>query len=96
MNAKSKADFINSVAQGKVIPCPECGASNDANGTGYCTNCGAKLTVPQEENKSASAFDRFSNAAETDVPVYVEPNNVFAEGLPEWDIVPPQIMVRRR
>lgn len=26
---------------------------------------------------------------------YVEPVSVFAQGLPEWDLVPPQIMVRR-
>lgn len=27
---------------------------------------------------------------------YVEPNTVFASGLPEWSIEPPQVMVRRR
>ena len=27
---------------------------------------------------------------------YIEPASVFADGLPPWDIVPPQVMVRRR
>lgn len=27
---------------------------------------------------------------------YVEPNNVFAQGLPDWSIEPPQVVVRRR
>ncbi len=28
--------------------------------------------------------------------VYEEPKSVFAEGLPSWDIVPPQMVVRRK
>ena len=27
---------------------------------------------------------------------YKEPVSVFAQGLPSWDVVPPQIMVRRK
>ena len=30
------------------------------------------------------------------VKKYVEPSAAFAEGLPEWSIEPPQVVVRRR
>ena len=33
------------------------------------------------------------NFAEPEVEEYKEPVSVFAQGLPSWDVVPPQIMV---
>lgn len=46
---------------------------------------------------SAPAFATVASApAAAKAPKYVEPTSVFADGLPEWDIVPPQVMVRRR
>ena len=36
------------------------------------------------------------NFAEPEVEEYKEPVSVFAQGLPSWDVVPPQIMVRRK
>lgn len=35
-------------------------------------------------------------AAARPVPQAEEPESVFAEGLPDWDVVPPQVMVRRK
>ena len=32
----------------------------------------------------------------TEEDVTEEPMSVFAEGLPSWDIVPPQLLVRRK
>ena len=93
MNAKSKADFINAVAAGTVIPCPKCGTSNVSD-VKFCTACGAELNVPQEKQNSTPAFAPVKEpivTAET-----VESNDVFAQGLPEWSIEPPQVMVRRR
>lgn len=91
MDAKSKANFINSVAAGTNIPCPKCGASNKAD-IKFCISCGEEIVVPQSTNAPA-----FAPAQETPEKVtkYVEPRSAFAEGLPAWSIEPPQVMVRR-
>lgn len=95
MDAKSKADFINSVATGNSIPCPKCGTTNGG-ASKFCIVCGAELSTSQTSRTNAPAFGQVK---EQEVPVkvskYVEPNNVFAEGLPEWNIEPPHVMVRR-
>lgn len=95
MDAKSKANFINSVASGATISCPKCGAANNSDSR-FCISCGTEINIPQITQKDAPAF---ANVKETEQPIqiskYVEPKNVFAEGLPEWSIEPPQIMVRR-
>lgn len=161
MNAKSKADFINSVAAGSTIPCPQCGMVNESDSK-FCVSCGTKLSPPQkpqvhepafeqvkeedpyksafgqvkEEETYQSAFEQvkeedqykpafgqvkeekpykpaFEQAKEKEsyapsseevkeremfaqVSQYVERSNALAEGLPEWTIEPPQVMVRRR
>ena len=123
MDAKSKANFINSVAAGESIPCPKCGNSNTADSK-FCVFCGEKFVSSDKEGVSAPAFGSvnetepakesapaFGAVAETEAPAneaipvqaqpakverYVEPSNVFAQGLPEWNIEPPQVMVRRR
>lgn len=96
MDAKSKANFINSVAAGQEIVCPKCGTKNKAD-CKYCASCGTEIAVAIEQSK-APAFAPASGDALVDKSThkYVEPNNVFAQGLPAWDIVPPQVMVRRR
>lgn len=91
MDAKSKANFINAVAAGETVPCPKCSASNKPDSK-FCISCGADMSAT---TNSAPAF---ATVAEEAVPVaekYVEPVSVFAEGLPSWDVVPPQVMVRR-
>ena len=172
MDAKSKAEFINSVASGQEIVCGNCGTRASGRGS-FCSACGAQLnkvtpeaSAPEnnapafapvsEEPASEAAFSpvlvseepvseaafspvlvseepvsevpfspvlvseepasevpfnpvTVSEAPASEEPVgaarsgkkvpesrYVEPNNVFAQGLPDWDIVPPQVMVRRR
>lgn len=94
MDAKSKANFINSVASGTTVPCPKCGAGNKPSSM-YCTSCGAEINAPQETQSNTPAFAPAQEAPAKAVK-YVEPNNVFAKGLPEWSIEPPQVMVRRR
>ena len=54
MDAKSKANFINSVAAGTNIPCPKCGASNKADSK-FCISCGEEIVVPQANNAPAFA-----------------------------------------
>ena len=93
MDAKSRANFINSVASGANIPCPKCGTSNKSDSK-FCISCGAEIAVPQEAQNNAPAFEP-ANEAPAKVVKYVEPSNVFAQGLPNWSIEPPQVMVRR-
>ncbi len=156
MDATTKANFINSVASGNEIPCPNCGANNKA-GSKFCITCGTPLAVepvkeeapafapvqeeapakeeapaftpvqeeaPAKEEAPAFAPVQEEAPAKEEAPAfapvqeqpkvkeappekkevkkaapkssYKEPESVFAQGLPEWDIVPPQIMVRRR
>jgi predicted RNA-binding Zn-ribbon protein involved in translation (DUF1610 family) len=107
MDAKSRADFINSVASGASIPCPGCGTNNKPDSK-YCISCGAELVRPQEVKKeepkennetketqnSTPAFESVQEAPAKKIK-YIEPGNAFAQGLPDWSIEPPQIMVRR-
>lgn len=96
MDAKSRADFINSVASGTNVPCPECGTSNKSDSK-FCISCGAEITVHKEVKNNTPAFEpakELDTSAKT--AKYTEPNNVFAQGLPSWSIEPPQVVVRRR
>ena len=170
MDAKSKANFINSVAGGQGIPCPNCNTLNEADSR-VCIACGTPLSPKKPENvvpfataepvqeptpTSAAASSQeptptpavapsqekepvpaaepsqqpfptaepsqqqpFAAAEPSRPPVrprpvqsrtkqaeqpksaaptekYVEPESVFAEGLPSWDIEPPQVVVRRK
>lgn len=156
MDAKSRANFINSVAAGQKIPCPNCNAANEPDAR-FCVICGAKLTrenrpaapafgtapaapgpqqMPVENPAVKPAVNPAANpaanpavrpaanpAANPDVrpaanpavnpavkptakpavnpvrpPVEEIPEEraVFANGLPDWDILPPQVLVRRR
>ena len=95
MDAKSRADFINSVASGTNVPCPKCGTNNESDSK-FCISCGAEITVSQEGQNSTSAFDAVKEVVPDKTVKYVEPNNVFAQGLPDWSIEPPQVMVRSR
>lgn len=188
MDAKSKANFINSVAGGQGIPCPACNSLNKLDAR-FCFTCGTKLTVPDqvspdpvnaegvscpacnERNEAGAVFCAFcgtkfaakedtkqeqaaepaegevqkgAETAEESRPAAASPAftpvkrpkaagqpvqaktgesparpvsapvkpafqavvqtvtdepeeaSTFAQGLPSWDIVPPQIMVRRK
>lgn len=58
------------------------------------------VSEPQKENsksKSSSAFASFSFLPVEDVSQEgPEPELVFAQGLPSWDLVPPQVVIRQR
>ncbi len=96
MDAKSKADFINKVAGGEVISCSACGAANKP-GNKFCSSCGKALGGLQNEVTKPSAFGQTPESnSNTAINKYVEPKNVFAQGLPDWNIEPPQVVVRRK
>lgn len=99
MDAKSRANFINSVADGKVRVCQKCQLPNEPNSI-FCASCGQKL---QEETKKqdASPFATVEATKKEKILIetqksYSESDSVFAKGLPEWSIEPPQIMIRRK
>lgn len=96
MDAKSKANFINSVASGEGVPCPKCSAMNKADSS-FCIACGAELAKPETSAQiSAPAFSQVNETKTEQVKsTYVEPESIFAQGLPSWSIEPPQVMVRR-
>ncbi len=99
MDSKSKANFINSVADGKVIPCTVCGTENDSNDKN-CTVCGSKLIskIDLSKKDEKTAFNKIDNDA-SEVNKDKEQNfekSILADGLPSWDIMPPQVVVRRR
>ena len=101
MAAKIKADFINSVANGSKIPCPECGSGNKPEAR-FCTTCGADISksaaTPEvlKENTDKKKENKPVEIQQNTVGENTEPISVFAEGLPEWSLEPPQIMIRRR
>lgn len=169
MDARSKVQFINSVAKGQNICCPQCKAINDPDskfcfscgfslmqapvqamkaqrvccpqcravndaGSKFCFSCGAfieQAVVRREESPALKENNPFSPSAKEKAPhdrtaakaenvqkaeakikaenvpkkqyipvpvteVDEEPESVFAEGLPSWNVEPPVIMVRRK
>lgn len=79
MDAKSKANFINSVASGQKIPCPNCNSLNRSDSS-FCTFCGTKLEgIPIEaarEKPNTSTAYAQSNSEE--IAVTTEPKNEIA------------------
>lgn len=108
MDAKMRANFINSVAGGKKVTCPSCNTLNDADSK-FCMTCGTKLESFGSMNDNGVANDGIKNdqneksekrpafkVAEPAIEESEEPQSAFAQGLPSWDVLPPQIMVRRK
>ena len=63
MDAKSKAEFINSVVSEQSIICMSCGEMND-NDALFCGVCGKKMIEMQREHNSAPAFDSVNEVVE--------------------------------
>ena len=134
MDARSKASFINAVADGQLLVCPNCQFGNPLDSR-FCIKCGHQLkenkpvdTAPAfasveetpavsqspaftsvEETPAVSQSPAFASVEETpavsqspafaSVPVVQEeeePKSAFAQGLPEWSLEPPMMVVRRK
>lgn len=112
MDAKQRAQFINaqggpSTGSGAAVKiCPKCHAEVKGK---FCTKCGTKYEAPAAEPvKPAEAVkpaaEPVKPAAEPfkpAKPVKPEPEipeeeSALAKGLPEWNIEPPQVVVRRK
>lgn len=100
VDVKSKANFINSVAAGRTVPCPQCGTANESTSK-FCYACGFKLPVTALNVKTEEpVFKSVEEKPQQEQKIIIdtevdEPVPVYAEGLPDWDIVPPQVVVRR-
>lgn len=95
MDAKRKAAFINSIASYDTVPCPKCGKDNKSSRK-LCFSCGADLSLPPESATNDSEVEQTKKSVDASRPVkYIEPSNAFAQGLPEWSIEPPEVLVRR-
>lgn len=116
MDAKARANFINSVASGESFPCPKCNTLNDPDSL-FCASCGAPLqqgsAAEEKQEDIPLPFAPIQNAQSNPVsdsepavpvlksaPLSVEepsgPESAFAEGLPAWDLVPPEMVIRRK
>lgn len=134
MDARSKASFINAVADGQLLVCPNCQFGNPLDSR-FCIKCGHQLkenkpvdTTPAftsvEETPAVSQSPAFASVEETPAvsqspaftsveeksskvkaPAFVsvpvaqeeeEPKSAFAQGLPEWNLEPPMMVVRRK
>ena len=134
MDARSKASFVNAVADGQLLVCPNCQFGNPLDSR-FCIKCGHQLkenkpvdTAPAfasveetpavsqapafasvEETPAVSQSPAFASVEETpavsqspafaSVPVVQEeeePKSAFAQGLPEWSLEPPMMVVRRK
>ena len=149
MDARSKASFINAVADGQLLVCPNCQFGNPLDSR-FCIKCGHQLkenkpvdTAPAfasveetpavsqspaftsvEETPAVSQSPAFASVEETPAvsqspafasveeksskikaPAFVsvpivqeeeEPKSAFAQGLPEWSLEPPMMVVRRK
>lgn len=67
MDAKSKANFINSVASGQKISCPNCNTLNDADSL-FCLSCGTKLKSDDNVNDEEGVAISADNASEIHCP----------------------------
>lgn len=94
MDPRSKAKFINSVTSAHIEP-----SGNDAPAFQTITD---DLSNPEEheenhkERLNKQKLRRHKSRNDRTTEMYEEPESVFASGLPSWDILPPQIMVRRK
>ena len=52
-------------------------------------------SVENEAEGTAPAFASVETSENESIKAS-EPIDAFAQGLPDWDVVPPQVMVRRR
>ena len=134
MDARSKASFVNAVADGQLLVCPNCQFGNPLDSR-FCIKCGHQLkenkpvdTTPAfaaaEETSAVSQSPAFASveetpavsqspafaaveekAAKTKAPAFAsvpvvqeeeEPKSAFAQGLPEWSLEPPMMVVRRK
>ena len=76
------------MANAAYVICGECGTETPANGK-FCGSCGAAVG-----NEDEGMNEQETSPAEN-APNFIE-DSPLAKGLPEWNIEPPVIAVRRK
>lgn len=83
-------DSLATAGQGLAKACPKCGALNPASAK-YCGACGTPYpTVTTEPGRPPARRERVGRQQAE--PVF---RAAFAERLPDWELEPPQMPVRR-
>lgn len=93
-----KPAFSTKSPRRTAVVCPKCGAVNQPGGK-FCYKCGTNLTASKQAAPPADqgkASPKASPKVEEITVQYEEPQCVFAEGLPDWSIEPPKIMIHRK
>lgn len=91
----SNSEEMNVSSSDKVLVCSVCKTENKA-AAKYCITCGTALATPVPAQAFASISNQEASINESESSPYKAPSTVFAEGLPKWDIIPPQVVVRKR
>ena len=71
MDAKTKAEFINSVASGEQYPCPRCNFLNKPMAR-FCVKCGSPIEKPNINNESVK------QSSDQKTKVDADPSNSIA------------------
>lgn len=95
----AKDTAVTTVENAGVKKCPKCGVENVEEAM-FCASCGTPLNR-QKADMTNQAFtsvqeEKTESVQQPASEVPQEAESAFAKGLPEWDMVPPQVMVRRK
>lgn len=71
MDAKSRVDFINSVASGQKILCPVCDSMNESS-SGFCIVCGTRLKQPEGDSSPQEGIVHVNQDVEAEYSAALE------------------------
>ena len=88
---------FETIKQESII-CPKCGIKNTSDAK-FCAKCGSRLEqIEACVSKTDETNDLIpkEDSSEKEKRNQIWEQNTFAQGLPEWSLEPPQVMVRRK
>ena len=92
---ETNSNNVNSAINGDIIFCSKCGVKNNA-GYAFCQVCGERLDLAKISSLHPPLQRENSNMESVNNDVGNINSLAFAQGLPEWSLEPPHMMVRRR
>lgn len=108
-NYVSNNTELKSKLKEEFVFCTECGLKNEFNNK-FCVHCGYDLkkikdkfnnTTDNLKIKKKKFISKIKNkeeafkALERNVIIEDETMSIFAEGMPDWDLIPPQTIIRK-